>query len=256
MKGTNLELDVVIADSSQKLAQEALELFVGNARKAIETTHRFCVALSRYTPETFFELLGAKPSSKTLPWDKIHLFWVDECCGSSDLENNNCRQAIYNLIPKVGIPVRNVHRICSACRSCEFVASIYEQTIYNVVRLRENGVPKFDLIMLQMGSDAHIASLFPDTYTFFDTRDLVRVIYFMDSRRTRITLTHRVLYAASHLAVLVCGEQRAEILREVFTSEPNLVRYPVHTIWPILDRVTWLIDRNAAKFLLPPYRTK
>ena len=94
-----------------------------------------------------------------------------------------------------------------------------------------------------MGADAHIASLFPDTYAFFDTKDLVRVIYFMDSRRTRITVSNRVLRAAFHTVVLVTGEEKATILREVLTSEPDEVRYPIHAIWPILEKVTWLVKQ-------------
>jgi len=182
------------------------------------------------------------------------LFWVDECCGSPDLASNNYNLEAHSFIAKVGIPVENVHRIYSENPSCRCVASIYEQTIYNVVGFRKNGIPRFDLIMLRMGADGHVASLFPDTYAFFDTNDLVCVIYSMDSRYTRITLTNPVLCAASHIAVLVHGEKKAATLREVLTSEPDEVRYPIHAIWPILDRVTWLVDRNAAKFLLPQHR--
>ena len=251
MKATSVKLNAVIVAGSRELAQMTLKLFVSDAIKAIETRGRFCAAISRDTPRPFFELLGKEPQSKALLWDKIHLFWVDECCGSPDFGNNNCRPAVHALVREVGIPAENLHRICSEKRNCEYVASIYEQTIYHVVGLRKNEVPRFDLIMLGMGADGHIASLFPDTYAFFDTEDLVRVIYFMDNRHTRITLTNPVLCAASHIAVLVSGEGKAAILREVLTAETDEVRYPIHTIWPILDKVTWLVDRNATKFLQP-----
>ncbi len=243
-------MNVVIANNYQQLAQKMLELFIDNAQKAVEIRKCFCAAISRHTPRAFFELLGRKPQSKALPWDKIHLFWVDECCGLLDFRNNSHNLAAPTFIPKVGIPAKNVHSICSEHHNCGYVASMYEQTIRHVVKPKKNGVPRFDLIMLRMGADAHIASLFPDTYAFFDTKDLVCVIYFMDSRRTQITMSNRVLRAAFHTVVLVTGEEKATILREVLTSEPDEVRYPIHAIWPILDKVTWLIDGNAAKFLL------
>ncbi len=255
MKTANTKPNVTIVTGSQKLAQKALELFVSDARKAIEARKRFCVAVSRHTPIRFFELLGEQPQSKALLWDKIHLFWVDGCCGSPDFRNNNYNPAAHTFIPKVGIPAENMHRIYSENPSCRYVASTYEQTICNVVGLRKNGMPRFDLIMLRMSADGHVASLFPDTYAFFDTEDPVCVIYFMDSRHTRITLTNPVLRAASHIAVLVHGEKKATILREVLTREPDEVRYPIHAVWPILDKVTWLVDRNAAKFLLPRCRS-
>jgi len=256
VKATDTKPNVTIAASFQKLTQEALELFVSDARKAIGARERFCVAVSRHTPMRFFELLGERSRSTGLLWDKIHLFWVDGCCGPPDFRDNNCSLATRRLISKTGIPAKNVHHIRSENSNCRYVASTYERTIHNVVGMRKNGVPRFDLIILGMSADGHVGSLFSDTYAFFDdTEDLVRVVYFMDERYTRITLTNPVLRAASHIAVLVYGEKRAGILREVLTSEPDEVRYPVHAIWPVLDRVTWLVDRNAARLLLPPYRS-
>ena len=62
-------------------------------------------------------------------------------------------------------------------------------------------------------------------------------------------LTHPVLRAASHLVVLACGPEKAEILGKILTGEPDEVRYPIHALWPVLDRVTWLVDSEAAKSL-------
>jgi 6-phosphogluconolactonase len=250
LKAANVKPNVAIVDNSQELAHGALELFVSDAQKAIGARECFCAAISRHMPRCFFELLGEQSRSKALPWEKIHLFWVDECCGPTNLKNKNYNLAARTFISKVGIPVENVHRICSENRNCGYVASIYEQTIHKVIKLKRNGIPQFDLIVLGMGADGHVASLFPDTYAFFDTKALVRVIYFMDGRYTRITVTNSVLRAASHITVLVCGEEKAAVLREVLTGERDEVRYPLHAIWPILDKVTWLVDHNAAKFLL------
>ena len=251
MKTTSVKLNLSIIDCSQDLAQELLELFFSVAQKAIDVSGRFYVALSRHTPRSFFELLSFDSRSKSLPWNTIHLFYVDECCGPSDLVDNNYNLETKAVARKAGILSEHVHRICSKCRLCEQTASIYEQTIYEVVGRDENRVPKFDLILLRMAPDGHIASLFPDTYAFFESKRLVWATHFMDARYTRITMTHPVLYAASHIAVLACGREKAEILREIFTRKPNIAQYPVHALWPVLDKVTWMIDRDAAKFLSP-----
>lgn len=251
MKATNVKLNMVIVADSRKLAKEMLKHFVSDAREAIETRHRFCVAISHHIPKPFFELLGTEPQSKALHWDKVHLFWADGCCNPPEPGNCNRDTKTDGFISQVGIPSENVHRICPRCRSCQFAASIYEQTIYNVVGRRKNGVPRFDLIILGMGTDAHVASLYPDTYAFFDFQDLVCVVYFMDGRHTRITLTHRVLYAASHIAVVVSGKEKAVILRKVLSGVPDGLRYPVHAIWPVLKKVTWLVDRSAGELVCP-----
>jgi len=253
MKATSINNDVVIVTDSQELAKQTLKLFVDYAREATNSSQRFCAAISRHLPLFFFELLGVKPQSKALPWDRIHLFWVDECCCLPNLRANDYNLAAHTLTHRVGVPAENIHSICSEHRNCGYVASVYEQTICNVVEQKNNGIPQFNLIILDMDADAHVASLFPDTYTFFDTKDLVRVIYFMDGRQTRITLTNQVLRAASHAAVFVSGEEKAAILREVLTDGFDQVRYPIHAIWPVFDRTTWLIDQDAARLLSPGY---
>lgn len=252
MEVINPKLNLSFVCDHHEIAQEMLDIFTSEARKAIDRSGRFCAAISRYTPRIFFELLGSDFRSKSLPWDRIHLFCVDECCGSYDIGNNNYVTATKILAEQVNLPSENIHRICSRCSSCEYTASVYEQTLYDVIGRKDSEVPRFDLILLKMAPDGHIASLFPDTYTFFESRKLAQVSYFMDSRHTRITLTHPVLYAASRIAVFVSGGDKAEILSEIFTHEPNIAQYPIQALWPILDKVTWLVDSDAAKFLLPP----
>jgi 6-phosphogluconolactonase len=256
MKAANSQLNMVVTTGSKALAQKAFILFVNSAKNAILSKNRFCVALSRYIPPYFFEILAEDLRSKKLEWDKIHLFCVDECCAARRCRKNGLKSAFNILIEKNIMPPENIHRICSNNSNCAFVASIYEQTICNIVTTRINRIPQFDLIMLAMDSDAHIASLYPDTYTFFDTKDLVRPIYYMDNRHTRITFTNILLRAALRIAVLVSGADKAVMLKKVLTSSTDYVRFPVHTIWPILNRVTWLIDRNAARFLTEPIYRK
>lgn len=249
MKSTNTKLHAIAVSSTEKLAAEALNLFVADAKRAIQARGRFCVAISRHTPRPFFELLATKSKAMALPWDKIHLFWVDEACIPRQRRNRDYPHVVEDFLSITRIPPQNVHRICSECRSCEYAASLYEQTISELLKSGKDGVPQFDLILLRMGADGHIASLFPDSYAFFDTKDLVRVMYFMDGRHTRITLTHPVLLAASHIAVMVSGKEKGAVLREVFTGRHTEVDYPICAIWPALDKVTWLIDRSAARFL-------
>ncbi len=106
-----------------------------------------------------------------------------------------------------------------------------------------------DLIVLGVGDDGHTGSLFPGSYATFDTEDLACAVYVLDEDPNRITLTHPVLRAASHLVVLACGPEKAEILGKIMTSEPDEVRYPIHALWPVLEKVTWLVDSAAARSL-------
>jgi 6-phosphogluconolactonase len=246
----NYKPNVEIASDPEDLALKSVEFFVAHAEKAIKAKNAFHVAISGgHTPKRFFELLGEVPSATVLPWNKIHLFWVDERYVPPDSQWSNYKLAADTFLHKVGTPEQNIHRIPTEYSDFKVAAQHYEETIREVFGLAEKQLPEFDLIMLGMGAEGHTGSLFPDCYAAFDTQNLACVVYVLDEKLNRITLTHPVLRAASHLAVLVSGQEKAEILKEVLTSEPDEVRYPIHVLWPILDKVTWLVDSDAAKAL-------
>lgn len=239
-----------IVSDSEVLAQRSADIFIADAQKAIKAKNTFNVAISGgQTPKRFFELLGQLPQSHSLPWDKVHLFWVDERYVGPDSPWSNYKLAADTFLEKVSIPEANVHRIPTEYEDFKEAAGRYEQTIRNVFGLEHNQIPEFDLIVLGMGTEGHTGSLFQNSYAPFDTEDLACVVYVLDEKLNRITLTHPVLNAASHLVVLVCGEEKANILKEVLTVEPDEVRYPIHSLWPVLDKVTWLMDSAAAKDL-------
>ena len=237
-----------IASDAESVARRSVEVFVSDAQRAISEKGIFCVAISGgHTPRRFFELLGEIPEARSLPWQNIHLFWVDERYVPPDSEWSNYRLAAESFLDKVPIPDYNIHRIPTEYGDFKVAARSYEETIRSVFGLARDEVPKFDLIVLGMGVDGHIGSLFRDCYACFDTADLACVVYVLDEKQNRITLTHPVMCAAAHVAVLVCGQEKAGTMKKVFTTAPDDVRYPVHVLWPILDRVTWLVDTDAAK---------
>ncbi|OHB61656.1 MAG: 6-phosphogluconolactonase [Planctomycetes bacterium RBG_13_46_10] len=240
--------NVEVVPDSESLARRSTDIFIADAQKAIKAKGVFYVAISGgHTPKRFFELLGNEPSARSLPWDKIHAFWVDERYVPPDSQWSNYKLAADTFLAKVTIPQDNIHRIPTEYCDVNMAAHLYEDEIRSVFGLKENEVPQFDLIVLGMGTEGHTGSLFPASYASFDMEHLVSVVYAMDEKLNRITLTHPVLCAAAHLAVLVSGKEKADILKNVLTSEPDEVHYPIHVLWPVLYKVTWLVDDDAAK---------
>jgi 6-phosphogluconolactonase len=239
-----------VVPDPESLAQRSAELFIAHAQKAVEAKNMFSVAVSGgHTPRRFFELLGKLPQAKALAWDKIQLFWVDERYVPPDSQWSNYKLAVDTFLDKVPIPDDNVHRIPTEHSDFNVAVASYEESLRNVFDLERGQIPEFDLITLGMGVEGHVGSLFPDSFAPLNTEDLACVVYVLDQKLNRVTLTHPVLCAAAHLAVLVSGQEKAAILKEVFSTEPDEVRYPIHVLWPILDRVTWLVDRQAAELL-------
>ncbi|MGE5296991.1 MAG: 6-phosphogluconolactonase [Solirubrobacterales bacterium] len=247
---------IEVASDAQDLALRAVRLFVSLAGQAVADRGVFRTAFSGgHTPELFFRRLATE--SAGMPWDKTHVFWVDERYVPPDSSDSNYRLAAEMLLTHVEIPETNVHRIPTEFADAGEAALAYERTIRDVFGLTAgathvSSVPRFDLILLGMGSDGHTASLFPNSSVVYDAEDLARVVHVgaeVKPQVDRITLTPPVLLAARRLVVLVSGREKAETLRDVFAGESSESRYPIRLLWPALDRVTWLVDQAAAEKL-------
>lgn len=242
--------NIIKAENSRKLAQEALNQFIDSAQKAIETKGLFYVAISGgHTPTVFYELLSQESAYSQIDWDKVHLFWVDERCVLPSAEASNFGLAVHTFLLDIPIPGENIHRVSGESTNYEAAAKEYEKVMLKVFGINPGQVPQFDLIMLGMGADGHIASLMPNSHALFDTKNLVCAVYRMDGGLSRITLTVPVIKQASRIVVLISGQNKAEIVQQVFQSEPDEVKYPVHFLWPIMQKITWLIDQQAASRL-------
>lgn len=246
----NDKINIVDVKDFEELAAKSLDIFADSAKQAVDEKNVFHVAISGgKTPRRFYELLGETADSANLPWDKTELFWVDERCVPPQSQDSNYRLANETFLKRVPISPKNVHRIMGESGDYNQAVEDYDRTLRKAFNLASGRFPQFDLMVLGMGPDGHIGSLLPNSYALFDTDDLVTVVYQMEGGLNRITLTHPVICAAKQLLVMVSGREKASIVREVLLGRPDEVKYPVHTLWPILDKVVWVIDSDAAKLL-------
>jgi 6-phosphogluconolactonase len=248
MKAKDDALHVEVVHNSGALMQRMAGFFMHQVRAATDSDRPFCAAVSHRITDDSFAFLNSASKENSATWNNVHLFCADQCCESTR-EQRHCPVTMRAFARRMNLPAANVHQICVECRSCESFAATYEETIKHVVGRSRPEVPSFDLILLHMTADGCIASLFPDTYGFYESKRLVWVSRFIGAGLTYITLTHPLLQAARHVVISVSGLESALTLRDVFTTEPDAVRYPVHALWPVLDRITWLIDERAAAFL-------
>ncbi len=227
------------------LAQAAADLFVDTARKALDERGLFFVALSGgRTPELLFERLTHHAGARSLPWSQCHIFWVDERYVPATDPASNFKMANECLLEPLNVPEANIYRMGTDTALDEAVAA-YESTLLGAFSLQPRDVPRFDLIQLGMGPDGHTASLFPHAYEA-DTQKLVAWTVPPAAPHHRITLTPRVLQAGSKIMVLLKGQDKADMLKTVFESGLDVMQYPIQTLWPVLDRVVWLLDTDAA----------
>ena len=106
---TKSKAKIQIAPDFEDLSRQSLEQFVTDAEKAIKSGGFFYVAISGgSTPRRFLELLGEEPRSMALPWEKIHLFWVDERYVPPESPSSNYKMSAESFLEKVGIPDENI----------------------------------------------------------------------------------------------------------------------------------------------------
>jgi len=246
----NEKLKIVQVKDLQELSQKMVELFANVLQETLKRQDIFYLAISGgKTPRDYYQLLGSDRKMINLPWNKVELFWVDERCVPPDSQDSNYKLAADTFLKTVPIPKQNIHRIAGEYTDYSQAVKEYDETLRKVFKIGRGKFPVFDLMILGMGADGHIGSLLPNSYALFDTDDLVTEVYQMTNGHNRVTMTHPVICNSKQLVITISGAEKAEIVRDVFVAEPDEVQYPVHTLWTILDKVTWLIDEDAAAYL-------
>ncbi len=243
---------IQVATNAQELSRLAAEQFVHLAVEAVRAKRLFTVALAGgSTPRSLYALLAneKEPYRAQLPWERIHFFWGDERHVPSDHPDSNYRMASETMLANVPVPLENVHRIKSENADAAKAADEYDQTLRKFFRVAEGQLPRFDLILLGMGPDAHTASIFPGTDVINEKNRLVVAPWVEKFKSYRITLTPPVLNNAAAVIFLVNGTEKAKVLREVLEGGHQPERLPAQLIRPNKGKVLWLVDQEAAHLL-------
>ena len=194
------------------------------------------------------KLLFAHLAAAKFDWSHVHLFWVDERAVAPTDPQSNYKLADENLIVPARIPHKNVHRIASELPP-EKAAKRYAQEITEFFELDKDELPHFDVAHFGTGPDAHTASLFPGE-PLIDNRDGIAAAVFVEKiRQWRITLLPGALLAARHSVFLAAGEDKAEVLRDVFLKPYDPKQFPAQMISHHGRKVTWFLDQAAARHL-------
>jgi 6-phosphogluconolactonase len=239
---------LVVLDDASAVARAAAEQIASRAERSVAGSGRFSIALSGgSTPKRLYALLAdpLEPYRARIPWDRVHVFFGDERHVPPDDPQSNYRMANEELLGRVPIPAENVHRVLAE-RPAEEAASLYEEDLRRAFALSPAGIPRFDLVLLGMGEDGHTASLFPGTAALAERRRLAVANWVPKFSTFRITLTLPVFEAATAVAFLVAGADKAAPLAAVFDPSSPPDAYPCQLIRPRSGELLWLVDRSAA----------
>jgi 6-phosphogluconolactonase len=231
---------------------EAASRWVELAEEAIAERGVFHVALSGgRTPARLYERLAHPDTATQVDWSRIHAWWSDERSVPLDHPDSNYRMAFEMWLRRVPIPGDHIHPIVARPDSIHDDARRYAALLRALLPSNADGVPVFDLVLLGLGNDGHIASLFPDTSILQEREEPVAAVYVERLEAWRVSLTFPVINAARHIMVLVSGEDKAEIVHRVLVETPNEPRLPAQRLDPQRE-VEWHLDQAAAE-RLPEY---
>ena len=189
---------------TQRLADEVSDA----ASQAIAERGLFSIALAGGSVASeCFPALAVLP----LDWNRVHFFWSDErAVPASDPESNYGLAARLWLRP-AAVPDLSVHRMPADAADLVEAADAYASELTRVL----GASPMLDLVLLGMGPDGHVASLFPGHALLGERTRLVAAV--TDSPKPpprRLTLTLPVLARARRVMIAAFGASKADALGE------------------------------------------
>lgn len=169
-------------------------------------------------------------NTSVLPLKQISFFFGDERCVPLDHIDSNYAMVMKTLLVD-GIPSGcSIWRMEANSSDLEAATQAYEELIPEII----------DVLLLSVGSDGHIASLFPCSSALHSERRVVSVAG-PKPPHNRLTITPQVIVSARFVFVLATGPEKGRVLNEALKSEDDFWSLPVRLA---LSR-TWLLDNEA-----------
>jgi 6-phosphogluconolactonase len=222
--------------SPTALANAAACHMINHLTASPPTRERWCIALSggRIAP-SLFDAVVTESKARAVSWEKTEFFFADERWVPRDNDESNYGVARRHLFDPLQINPGSVHPIYIG-RSPEFDAAQAQADLLRRTPVNAEGDPILDLVILGMGEDGHIASLFPNA-----PEDIVRSrAVYLPVRAPkpppeRITLTYSVLAVALHVLVVVSGPGKEPALRDSLSTRHStplgrLIALRKHTV--------------------------
>ncbi|XP_027109988.1 probable 6-phosphogluconolactonase 4, chloroplastic [Coffea arabica] len=222
------------------------------SQRFIQEKGSFNVVLSGGTLIDTMRYLTQAPHKESVDWSKWSIFWLDERVVPLDHKDSNYKLAYDGFLSKVSIPGGQIFPINDK-KSPEGAAEDYEALHRDLVERKilplsdATGFPKFDLMLLGMGPDGHVASLFPNHPQRNEEERWVTFI--TNSPKPpppRITYTFPVINSSSEIAMVVTGAELATAVKDVL-GNPNS-NLPAAEVSP-QGLLTWFLDKDAASKL-------
>ncbi len=195
--------------------------------------------------------IAASPAHDAVDWTRVELWWGDERFVAADDSDRNELQAREALLDQLRLDPARVHPMPSSdgpTPDPEAAAEAYAQELAAATHPEDHGVvPTFDVLMLGVGPDGHVASLFPERPALYDERAVTAVRGAPKPPPIRLSLTMTSLQRAREVWFIVSGTEKARAVH-LALSGAGVVQVPAAGPRG-QQRTVWMLDQQAASQL-------
>jgi 6-phosphogluconolactonase len=220
------DIELVVVADEQEAAAAAAERLAHAARRGGSV-----VLTGGRTPEAAYkEVAKLEPD-----WSNVEVWWSDERCVPPGHELSNYALAKRALLDRLEAGPVAVHRIRGELGKAK-AATDYD---------REVDEQALDLLLLGIGPDGHVASLFPNAPTLQARERVVAAEPGLEPFVDRVTMTLPTLQAGREILFLVTGDLKADAVRHAFGEEAG-PETPASLVRARNGKTTAILDRAAA----------
>lgn len=242
------ERQIIVLDTAEELFVRAAEEIAHVAGEAICMHGEFNLCLTGgTTPERTYDLLATR-FELSVDWKEVQFYWGDERCVPPDDSSSNYAMAKRTMLAKLKVKPDQVHRMHGEDQP-DAAAREYEEELRERMSLGDGEFPRFDLMLLGLGDNCHMLSLFPGIPALHEQHRLVVPVEVDDKVRHRITLTAPVMNNSARIMFIVSGENKAAAVKRVLDGTDDPERVPAHLVAPKDGVVIWMLDKAAASQL-------
>ncbi len=197
--------------------------------------------------------LAKSPARDAVDWSRVDLWWGDERfvpAGDPDRNETQARAALLDQLPLAADRVHALPASNTSGDDPDAAAEEYAAELADAAQPEDHGpTPLFDLVMLGVGPDGHVASLFPEMPALYDERTVVAVRGAPKPPPTRLSLTLPALNRTREVWFVVSGAEKAPAVRMAM-SGAGAVQIPAAGPRGV-QRTLWLLDADAASEVPP-----
>lgn len=223
-----------------------LAQFIAEAVEVTGGDFHLALSLDEHA-EILAKALVAEPWRSRIAWERVHFHLLHEQLGTTALAHRTKLQSL--LFDPLQIPAEHIHAVTDVAQEPARVAQTLQQELEERVR-HLGGRPQFDLALLEMGVDGHLAGVYPDQVELYISDDVFApnvITTESGEQRQLVTITLEALEESKRLVFLALGQDVRHAVGHIINLLPEAKAYPANFLAAKIPWVHLFADDQAMR---------